>query len=660
MRTGEASPVIRRRSVALRVAVCVAALGAALAPGAGRAAAACANDAALPGGVHPGGEWRTYGHDFSNTRNQDQETSIGPAQARSLAPAWTFTSSGAGDFTGTPSVADGCVYVGSNGGYVFALNADTGLQVWKTQVPAGGGINSSVSVVGGVVYAEVSHATHAPCVGSQCQGPYVIALDQATGALKWTSSCAGGLCGQPVTTTVNVIDVQPGADVYGSPIVFDGLVIAGVSGGSAELGDEADRYAFQGSLVILEAATGAVVRKTWTIHAPPNAPGDNYAGAGIWSTPAIDPAAKLAYVGTANPFRPQAEHANANSVLKVDVDKTSPTFGAILDHYKGTPDEYVPGFSKLPCYDIPGNPPPYYPQGLGSCGDIDLDFGAAPNLFTVKGVPFVGDGQKSGIYHAFDAATMGKQKTWSTLVGPPTSVGGIIGSTAFDGSSIYGPITAPGYLWSIGKDAGRVRWVAPVADAVHWGPPVAYANGVVYTADFKGVLDAFDAKTGLPIVARPFWLGSQAKPPAVSWGGISVARNAVYASVGTSATGGDGYVVAFRPGGGGPGVPGLPNLPKLGGGLVVLAGPGTVESTYYTPLMIVRAGAEKLTFLNLDVAPHDVDQKVGAGQTQLFESDVIGTGQTTEVRFHGHLQSGKTYDFYCTVHPGMFGKLVAV
>jgi len=30
------------------------------------------------------------------------------------------------------------------------------------------------------------------------------------------------------------------------------------------------------------------------------------------------------------------------------------------------------------------------------------------------------------------------------------------------------------------------------------------------------------------------------------------------------------------------------------------------------------------------------------------------------VRFHGHLQSGKTYDFYCTKHPGMFGKILAV
>src|SRR5439155_436194 len=83
----------------------------------------------------------------------------------------------------------------------------------------------------------------------------------------------------------------------------------------------------------------------------------------------------------------------------------------------------------LPCYDIPGNPPPYYPQGLGSCGDVDLDFGANPNLFTdARGRTLVGVGQKSGIFHAIDTTTM--QRAWTVPVGPPSSVGGVVGSTA--------------------------------------------------------------------------------------------------------------------------------------------------------------------------------------------------------------------------------------
>ena len=57
--------------------------------------------------------------DLSNTRHQERERAISPADIPTLAPAWTFSptaSGGAGDFTGTPTVADGCVFAGSNGG----------------------------------------------------------------------------------------------------------------------------------------------------------------------------------------------------------------------------------------------------------------------------------------------------------------------------------------------------------------------------------------------------------------------------------------------------------------------------------------------------------------------------------------------------------------
>ncbi|MGH2726653.1 MAG: PQQ-binding-like beta-propeller repeat protein [Actinomycetota bacterium] len=627
-------------------------------PVAGSAAAVCAPTTTESGDPWPGGEWPTFGHDTSNTRTQPLETTIGPAEARSLGPAWTFSSNAAGasgDFTGTPIVTGGCVYVGSNGGWVFALNADTGELVWKTEVPDGGGINSSLGVDGGLVFAAISHASRAPCNGTECEGPYMIALDQATGALVWQSSWT-----RLDNTTVDVIDDQPGADVYSSPVILDGVVFMGVSGGSAELGDEADRYAFQGGFVMIDAATGHVMKKTYTIH-PPLQPDDDYAGAGVWSTPAIDPVAKVGYVGTANPFKPQAEHKWANSVVKIDFDKTSPTFGQIIDAYKGNVDEYIPALSRLPCYDIPGNPPPYYPQGIGSCGDIDLDFGASPNLFVRDGVPFVGAGQKSGVYHAFDAATMGEEGGWTSLVGAPTSLGGIVGSTAFDGSSIYGPVTVPGYLWSIGAQDGAPRWVAPFLDGAHWGPPATVANGVVYTVDFRGLLWGFDASTGVPATVLPLITSPGVEPPAVTWGGVSVARNTVYATVGTSVAAGGGYVLAFRAGEGGglPSLPQLPALPNLGRGAAVVAGPGAVYTTYLTPVTVVQAANPKLSFLNVDIAPHDVDHKPGPGAPALFGSELIGLGQTEQVSFFGALEAGKIYDYYCSLHPGMFGKLIA-
>ena len=606
-----------------------------------------------PAGV-PGGEWRTYGHDLSQTRHQDRERVIAPADVPLLTPAWTFSTTdaeGAGDITGTPVVADGCLYVGTNRGWVFALNADSGELVWKAEVPEGGGINSSVGVEHGRVYAAVSRTQRGEGCPDPCVGPYAVAFDQATGALVWSTP---------------PIDTQRGSDVYGSPVFVDGVMLLGVSGGSAELGDEADRFAFQGSMNFIDAATGQVLKKTWTIHSP-DQPADDFAGGGIWSTPAIDTDRKVAYAGTANPFKPQAEHEHTNAVLKFDVDRASPTFGEILDSYKGTIDEYIPAFSDLPCYDFPGNNPPYYPQGLGSCGDIDLDFGASPNLFTdASGRKLVGAGQKSGVYHVFDAETM--EPVWTQVVGPPTQVGGIVGSTAYDGSSVFGPVTVPGYVWSLDAAAGTHRWAGAIGDGAHWGEPVAVANGVVYTVDLAGFLDAFEARTGAPLARRPLALGGTHSPASMSWGGVSIARNTVYAAVGITGLD-EGYVVAFRRGtttdlpadaqetaggllgdGGGGG--------ELPAGATIVAGPGAASTTYATPVMVTQVGGP-LSFTNLDLPQHDVvADRTAPDGTPLFRTPLVGLGQTVPVEGLDRVQSGQTYGFYCSIHPGMRGSLI--
>src|SRR5437763_4047777 len=215
---------------------------------------------------------------------------------------------------------------------------------------------------------------------------------------------------------------------------------------------------------------------------------------------------------------------------------------------------------------------------------------------------------------------------WQTPVGVPTSVGGIVGSTAVDESGIYGPITTGGYLWSLSPTGGG-RWVTPVADGVHWGNPVAVGNGITYTVDLKGFLDAYDGRLGTPLLHRPIAVGSGAgSNPVASWGGVSIARNTVYAAVGISGLP-DGFIVAFRPGGVGnvpsppppPTVPGVPNAPS--GANTVVAGPGAVATTYATPTVTIQHG-QSLNFSNLDVPQHDVQ---GNG----FGSPLISTGQST-------------------------------
>ena len=123
---------------------------------------------------------------------------------------------------------------------------------------------------------------------------------------------------------------------------------------------------------------------------------------------------------------------------------------------------------------------------------------------------------------------------WHTTVGPSSAAGGIIGSTAFDATRIYGPNTPGGEVWSL-DHAGNIGWVSSEVGPLAFSP-VAVSNGVVYTADSGGFLTARDAATGVPHGELP--LG------APSFAGVSIAGGAVYAAVGTGSSS-SGSIVAF-------------------------------------------------------------------------------------------------------------------
>jgi hypothetical protein len=143
-----------------------------------------------------------------------------------------------------------------------------------------------------------------------------------------------------------------------------------------------------------------------------------------------------------------------------------------------------------------------------------------------------------------------------SVVGVPSQVGGIVGSAAYDGHTIYGPHTIGGYLWALGDRTHRLKWVAPTGDGIHWGPPVTLANHVLYTVDLTGFLDAYDARTGLLLMHLPMAVSTDTATvtnPTLSWGGVTVARHLVFASVGVGLTSAglpslpNGFVIAYAP-----------------------------------------------------------------------------------------------------------------
>jgi len=435
-------------------------------------------------GVAAQREWPSYGADIANSRT----VAGGPAPTSvpSLVQAWRddFTD---GDFTGTPVVAGGVAYVGSNGGVVRAIQAvgggarPAGSVLWSTSV-APDPVNGSLAVSGSTVFVPVAK------VG----GPYLVALDAATGRRLWST----------------VLDTSTDADVYGSPTVApapDGRLFV-LEGVSAVSGDPASPL--RGSVTALDAASGAVVWKQYTVP-----PGFN--GGAVWSTPSVDLATGAVYIGTGNAYSGQAA-PTTDAMLELDL-----ATGAVRGFFQATSGDV---FSS----STPG---------------LDFDFGASPNLIDVGGRHLVGEGQKSGAYWVLDRTTM--QPVWHAQVGPGSVLGGVLGSTAYDSAAdqIAGPISAPGYVWSVQASTGTPRWVsAGVGDPVHFSP-VAISNGVVYSLLSGGFVGAWSEQTGVPLAQLSLSKPGSSTPEA-SLGGVSVADGLVVANTGTQSS--NGSVVAFR------------------------------------------------------------------------------------------------------------------
>jgi len=104
----------------------------------------------------------------------------------------------------------------------------------------------------------------------------------------------------------------------------------------------------------------------------------------------------------------------------------------------------------------------------------------------------------------------------------------------------------------------------------------------------------------------------------------------------------------------------------LGGVLALaLAAPAAADQTLqaaphdrYTTDSVTIAGGEGLTFQNLDVDQHNVTATAtGPDGKPLFASKTIGSNESAPVGGVRSLPAG-TYDFVCSLHPFMKGRLV--
>jgi outer membrane protein assembly factor BamB len=264
--------------------------------------------------------------------------------------------------------------------------------------------------------------------------------------------------------------------------------------------------------------------------------------------PAFDAASGFAFVGTSNPYSKTLEHDRTNAVVKIDLrDRSSAAFGTIVASYKGVVDQYSSDLHQLnstpacAASDALGTP---YPLDDPACGQLDLDFGSPPNVFTVGGRTVVGALQKAGIYHLIDAATM--KGLWATKVGAPCQACNAAATAVADGA-VAGVSAPGGNAFSLDAATGSVRWLTPLASGAHY-QGTTLAGGVFYTSDNTGLLDVLNAANGTILTRRP--MTADVGPPvaALTSAGIAVADHTVFvaASSGNPLTGQAGWIIAYR------------------------------------------------------------------------------------------------------------------
>ncbi len=456
-------------------------------------------------------DWPMFGQNPANTATNPTETIISPDNANQLHVKWTFNTGG--DVSARAAVVNGVAYFPDWGGYLWALNASTGVAIWSHQLsdyglPLNTHSRTTPAVVKGTLY-----------LGTQ-EGAWLLAINATTGALVWKTQ---------LESPAN----DPFAIITTSPTVVGGAVYTGVA--SLEEGVAANPSFVcckaRGSVVAVNAATGKLKWKTYTI--PPG-----YSGGGVWgSNPVVDEDSNTLFIGTGNNYshpKPEAESSipGTNYGACIDGGGTAATCNS--------PNNYVDAILALDTgngkvkwarklviwnqfYAIDGSDdwnvacflPPF--TNCPSAAGPDYDFGSAPNLITYqtsKGPKTIlGAGQKSGIYYALDPKT--GATLWQTQVGPGSALGGMEWGSASDGKRIYVQIAnlysigGVGGSWSaLNPETGEIIWQTADPNAAIDIGPMTVANGVVYAGSMAEsataqTMFALDAATGLQLWSFP-------------------------------------------------------------------------------------------------------------------------------------------------------------
>jgi polyvinyl alcohol dehydrogenase (cytochrome) len=485
-----------------------------------------------------GAKWTGWSGDLGNSRFQPaDQAGLNAEQVPKLTLKWAFGFPNATVARGLPTIAGGRVFVGSQSGLVYALDAKTGCTIWTFQAKAG--VRSGI-VIGARPGAPGKFGAYFGDGRANAYG-----LDAATGEQIWTRQ----------------LEDHRSANITGTPTLYEGRLYVPVASGEEGQGGNPNYECctFRGSLVALDAGNGSLIWKTFTIAAEARPVGKNKsgttrwgpAGAGIWSAPTVDAKRKLIYAATGNMYT-EPQQPTSDAIMAFDLDS-----GAVKWTSQVTPkDVFVVGCSVTLSGAAPtttgANCPPT--EELGP----DHDFGNAPILTTLaNGKEVIVAGQKSGVGWAFDPDKRGAV-LWQYRAAKGSALGGLEFGSAADRDNAYFAVsdtltTNPGGLHAVKLASGERVWYAPPPAPKCGSAPrcnaailaaITVIPGAVFTGSNDGGVRAFSTRDGSLLweydTNRDFTTvnGVAAKGASISGPGPTVAGGMVFINSGYGTLGG--------------------------------------------------------------------------------------------------------------------------
>jgi len=432
-----------------------------------------------------GPAWNGWGVNETNARFQSAKNAgLTAADVPKLKLKWAFGYPTGVSAFGQPTIASGRIFVGTDIGYVYSLDAKTGCVYWSFQTK--GSVRNAISI-GPVKHPRAKYAIYFGDAHSN-----VYAVNAQNGEQLWTAH----------------VDPHFTARITAAPTLYQNRLYVPVSS-SEEFSASTLDYpccTFRGSVAAYDASTGKKIWHTYVIPEEPKPTRKNSkgiqlyapAGASVWNSPTVDAKRKAIYFGTGDSeTEPAAKTSDA--VMALDM-----ATGKVLWVYQAQEGDVFLGGCGMP------NQPENCPVENGP----DLDIGNSPVLHTLAtGKRLVVAGTKDGNVIALDPDKKGSVVWHRNIAANPKgtplqNLDGIVWGGAADQQNIYYGLSGGG-IAAIQLSTGERAWYTKFdtggkrvsnAAATSAIPGVAFVGGTdgkihaVSTADGKQIWEENTAR----------------------------------------------------------------------------------------------------------------------------------------------------------------------